>query len=566
MASQSTTRGILYVTMQPKEGLPTAQFHDWYNNEHGPGRLRLSFCRNGFRYRAKDLPPSSSTGTQEQPEWMAIYDIEDMDMLTKDVYTKLRKAPVQSQRERDTMKQIHVDRRFYDSIKGDEWKADDFKVLEEVQNEGEGNAMAAAFFSLKEGKDKEEELSKWYHEEHMALLSKVPGWRRTRRFVTSYLDLQDGREKVYLALHEFAPQNGLGGAEFGQAMSTDWAKKINDSVVKSRVIRVYNLYYTFGPAPRDLQSLTSSDTVPAESTDGATKTYPASSNSNRPAIESFITTPDGVSLPYRLEGSADPNAPLLVLSNSILVEYGIWDDFVSNFLQLTNNKYRVLRYNTRGRTALPSSADKDVTVEKLAGDVVTVMDALRAKTASVVGVSLGGATALCAGLMYPERITAFVGCDTNSFAPESNPKAWGERIAVAEKEGLKSSSTSEPIVGEELAEATTRRWFVKESYEDHGLEKKIASVKEMVKTNSLEGFKDGVKALYQYDFRDKMGAYKGKGAFLVGAGDGVLPKTMKGIADSLGSGVELKVVDKAGHLPMVEQPKEVAEFVAKFLG
>lgn len=497
---------------------------------------------------------------------MAIYDVENMDMLTKDVYTRLRKAPVQSQRERDTMKQIHVDRRFYDAVEGDEWKADDYKVLEEVQNEGEGNVLVAVYLTLKDGKDKEEELAKWYREEHVPLLSKVPGWRRTRRFVTSYLDVQDGREMVHLALHEYAPQNGLGGEEFIKATSTDWAKKMGETVMASKNRRVYDLYYTFGPAPRDLESITSPDAVLAESTDGATRTYPASSNPIRPAIESFITTPDGVNLPYRLEGSTDPNAPLLILLNSILVEYGIWDDFVTEFLQLTNNKYRVLRYNTRGRTALPSSADKAVTVDKLASDVITIMDALRAKTASVVGVSLGGATALCAGLTYPERVTAFVGCDTNSFAPESNPKAWGERIAVAEKEGLTSASTAEPIVGEELAEMTTRRWFVKESYEDAGLAKKIESVNEMVKTNSLAGFKDGVKALYQYDFRDRMGSYKGKGAFLAGAGDGVLPKTMQGMADALGSGVELKVVDKAGHLPMVEQPKEVAEFVSRFLG
>ena len=498
---------------------------------------------------------------------MAVYDIDDMNMLTQDVYTKLRKAPVQSQRERDTMKQIHVDRKFYDAVEGDEWKSDDFKLLEDVQSEGEGNVLVAVYLSLKEGKDKEDELAKWYREEHVPLLSKVPGWRRTRRFVTSYLDLQDGREKVYLSLHEYAPQNGLGGEEFKKATSTEWNDKIYKTVVNSKHRRVYDLYYTFGPAPRDLQTLTSSDTVLAESTDGATRTYPASSsNSPRPAIESFITTPDGLNLPYRLEGSTDPDAPLLILANSVLVEYGIWDDFVTEFLQSSNNKYRVLRYNSRGRTALPASADKQVTVEKLANDIVTIMDALRAKTASVVGVSLGGATALCAALSHPERITAFVGCDTNSFAPEANPKAWGERIAVAEKEGSVSASTSEPIVGEELAEMTTRRWFVKESYEDGDLEKKIARVKEMVKTNSLEGFKDGVKALYQYDFREQMGGFTGKGAFLVGGGDGVLPKTMQGMADALGSGAELKIIDKAGHLPMVEQPKEVAEFVAKFLG
>ena len=497
---------------------------------------------------------------------MAIYDFDELEWLTREPYLKLRSAPAQSQRERDTMKQIFVDRRSYDLLK--EWKGNDFKDLQKVENEGEKNVMIAVSFVLQDGAGKEEELKKWYEEEHVPLLQKVPGWRRTRRFVTSYLDLESGHktEKEYLALHEYAPQNGLGGPEFKAAITTEWCDKIYKDVVKDRKRRVYELYYTFGAAQRDLQSLASKDTFAVETTEGKVKTYPAHTTpEQRPAIESFVTTKDGVELPYRLEGSSDPNAPLLVLANSILVDYGIWDEFVTEFLNLTNNKYRILRYNTRGRNTLPTDSISPITVHTLAEDVITLLDALRAKTASIVGVSLGGATALNAGLSYPDRISAFIGCDTNAFAPASNAKAWNERVQVAEKEGLKTAS-GEPIVGEELAEVTVRRWFVKESYDDAELAKKTQRVKDMVKTNSLPGFRDSVKALHEYDIREKMAGYQGKGAFLVGAGDGVLPKTMKeNMAEKLGKGVELKVIDGAGHLPMVERPSEVAQFVASFL-
>ncbi|KAL5116979.1 hypothetical protein ACEQ8H_005064 [Pleosporales sp. CAS-2024a] len=563
MASKSTA-GILYVTMQPKEGLPEAQFHDWYQNEHGPNRLRLPFCKNGFRYRATDL--DNQPGSQEKPEWMAIYDFDELEHLTREPYLKLRSAPAQTQRERDTMKHIFVDRRNYDLLK--EWRGTDFRDLQKVENEGEQNVMIAVSFELQDGQGNEEELDKWYVEEHVPLLQKVPGWRRTRRFVTSYLDLQSGhrKEKEYLALHEYAPQNGLGGPEFKAATTTQWCDKIYNHVVKERRRRVYDLYYTFGAAPRDLKSLESNDTLAAESTDGLTKTYPARIAPNgRPAIKSFITTPDGVQLPYLLEGSTDPKAPLLVLINSILVDYAIWDDFVTHFLKFTNNKFRVVRYNTRGRNALPSNSTSPVTVDVLASDLINLLDALRAKTASVMGVSLGGATALNAGLSYPSRISAFIACDTNAFAPPSNANAWNERVAMCDQENATSSS-GEPIVGHHLAEATVRRWFVEDSYHDATLANKIQQVKDMVATNSLPGFKDSVKALHAYDIREKMGAYQGKGVFLVGAGDGVLPKTMKeNMADKLGSGVELKVVEGAGHLPMVERPEEVAEFAAKFL-
>ncbi|KAF2622886.1 alpha/beta-hydrolase [Macroventuria anomochaeta] len=562
MASKSTP-GILYVTMQPKPGLPDAQFHDWYQNEHGPNRLRLPFCNNGFRYRATDL--EKQNGSKEKPEWMAIYDFDELEWLTREPYQKLRSAPVQTQRERDTMKQIFVDRKSYDLL--GEWVGSDFKDLQKVESEGEKNVMVAVSFMLQEGEGKEEELKKWYEEEHVPLLKKVPGWRRTRRFVTSYLDIQanSNLQKEFLALHEYAPQNGLGGAEFTAATTTEWCDRIYKDVIKDRKRRTYDLYYTFGAAQRDLASLSSSDTVPAESEYGLFKTYPAhSSPEKRAIIESKITTPDGVNLSYRLEGSTNPDAPLLVLSNSILVDYGIWDDFVENFIKLAP-QYRVLRYNTRGRSKLPKDSISPVTVDVLADDVITLLDALRAKTASIVGVSLGGATALNVALQYPGRITSFIGCDTNAFAPPTNAKAWNERVEMAETEGL-TNAEGEPIVGEELAEITTRRWFVKESYEDKELAPKLERVKQFVKTNSLPGFRDSVRALHGYDIRSAMSSYAGKGAFLVGSGDGVLPKTMKeNMADKLGSGVELKTIDGAGHLPMVEKPEEVAKFVAGFL-
>jgi len=82
--------GILYVTMQPAAALDRAAFQDWYNNEHGPLRLRLSpHITNGFRYRALDLDNNASTDSKPH-EFMAIYDLPDMNFLDSEDYLKLR--------------------------------------------------------------------------------------------------------------------------------------------------------------------------------------------------------------------------------------------------------------------------------------------------------------------------------------------------------------------------------------------------------------------------------------------------------------------------------------------
>jgi pimeloyl-ACP methyl ester carboxylesterase len=369
----------------------------------------------------------------------------------------------------------------------------------------------------------------------------------------------------YLALHEYEPKNGLGGEEFKAATSTPWAKEIASHVVQKKERRVYSLYYTFGPAPRDLSVLSNEELVPFTSTDGLTTTIPTSLSS-RGAIESYITTKDGVDLPYRLEGSPDPNAPCIVLSNCILVTHGIWDAFIKVFLSHPqNSKYRILRYLSRGRSS--KCGTKPITVDLLASDIIALLDALRIpQAAAIIGVSLGGATVLCTALKYPDRINAFISCDTSAKSPAGNQKTWSDRIAIAEQEGATAQEGGEAIVGEKLAELTVRRWFVPKSYEIADLVPDLERVKDMVRTNSLEGFKKSVQALWEYDLTHLMRGSKIKGAFFVGGGDGVLPGAMKKMAESYGdSGADYVVIEDAGHLPMVEKPKEFAEAVTKFL-
>ena len=549
--------GILYVTMAPS--LPAPKFHDWYNNEHGPGRLRLpQVFRNGFRYKATD---------GDLLEWMAIYDVTDMKYLLEDVYTSLRKEPKQSQRERDTMKQIKVNRKFYDLL--NEVKKPDFKELEQVEYEGSNEAetvIMAVLFKLKGESEEGKELGRWYDEEHIPLLSKVPGWRRSRRFVTSNIEpVSDPKETEYLALHEYDPINGLDtSAEFKHATNTPWRTKIFDTIVANEARRTYSLYYTFGPAPRDLTSLTDPSTHPFTSAYQRTITLPSNQGYSWPAIESVITTADGVPLPYRLEGNPNPQAPLLLLINSILVNHTIWTSFLQSFLP-ANPQYRILRYDARGRSALPATTNKtsQVTVELLAADAITLLDALRVpRAAGVIGVSLGGATALCLALRHPERVGCFVSCDTNSFAPPSNPQAWEDRIALAEKDEGAVDEEGQRLVGCALADATARRWFMPA----HHFGPVFEEIKKVVGENSLEGFKKVVKALYGYDLRPFMKDGKVKGLFAVGSADGVLPKTMPEMARSYGvEGTRCEVVERAGHLPMVEQPERFSQVVSSFL-
>ncbi|KAJ7606152.1 hypothetical protein DFH06DRAFT_1019628, partial [Mycena polygramma] len=92
----------------------------------------------------------------------------------------------------------------------------------------------------------EDNLNKWYDEEHMDLLSKIPGWKQGRRYkLVDYYQqgelMVDKPVSKYLAIHEFTENNFLESPEFKHATSTEWRGRVMDDAVR-REARVFELY------------------------------------------------------------------------------------------------------------------------------------------------------------------------------------------------------------------------------------------------------------------------------------------------------------------------------------
>src|SRR5947209_3311599 len=92
--SQCDAPGILLVLSQPTSPRYEQTFHDWYDTEHGPARLKLGdeYFSNGNRYRTAD----------KTPIWMGIYDMQRLCMGASHAYTSLRKR--RSKREQEVVR------------------------------------------------------------------------------------------------------------------------------------------------------------------------------------------------------------------------------------------------------------------------------------------------------------------------------------------------------------------------------------------------------------------------------------------------------------------------------
>lgn len=535
--------GMLYVTMQPKPGLSLDQFHEWYNNEHGPTRLRLpEIFSNGLRYKATD---------GEEPGFLAVYDVTSMSHLETPTYTTLREN--RSSREARTIGQVDVERRFFDLVSTQQSPL--FLHIEQLTDEAaEGLVLISVELSFKAVDGAAEAVGKWFEEENVPLLSKTPGWLRTRRYQTSSLD---GGELRMLSLNEFSRTNALGGPEHMASSLTPWRAEVFSKYVDSTICRVYSLFYVFGSGPRDLASLSRlPDSAAFTSVDGKTTTVPGPS----PVISSTIFTRDGLAVPYRLEGNTSPKAPTIAFCNSLLTSLHMWDSLVA-LLKSQRPEYRILRYDFRGRHEIPSPP-VPATLDTLAEDLCTLLSALHIpRLHALIGVSMGGATTLKFALKFPEKLDRFIACDFNVASSEANTKAWKERMAIAEG----TSEDGAPGI-QMLAPMTVERWFHPHTLTD---KKEVSDwMTKMVAANNVQGFKYGCQALWDYDMKEDMEACKAPGLLVVGDGDGkgALVKAMDGFKGRLGSGgTELKVVPLSGHLPMCESPQEFWEAIHGFL-
>ncbi|RDA84827.1 hypothetical protein CP532_3165 [Ophiocordyceps camponoti-leonardi (nom. inval.)] len=513
--------GLLHVTTHPSANLPESHFTDWYNNEHGPNRLRLpDHFPTGHRYKASD---------DLTPPYLAIYDVKDATTLFSDpTYTSLRTN--RSGREARVIAEVNVNRKLLSLVST--------RQAPRFQHDKDIVEGAVAV---------QEKIPSEALDSRLEVIAQVSGWLRTRVFRTDGED-----DKSLLALHDF---------------STHHDPLPSDEAIEDQ--RLWSLIYVFGPAPRDLASLAAKPspepwTVKETTSPTTTTTATATTPGDHPMITSYVTAKDGVTtIPYRLEGNASPDAPVVAMSNSLLTSLEMWDPLVRILLRRRPD-LAILRYDTRGRHKLPpppsqssdaapaeeeEEEESAITIDLLASDLDCLLSALRIRRLhALIGVSIGGATALRFSQLQPERVSRLIGCDFNAVSTPANAQAWRDRARV-------------PL--ESLAEQTVDRWIHPRN---------AASVRPwlvpMLAANDPAGFRAASQALYEYDLCPDAPTCEVPTLLVVGDVDakGAMRTAMAGFAPKLGPrGATLRVVMETGHVPMCEDPDAFWDTIRDFL-
>jgi len=212
--------GLFYVYTDPGT-VDEAEFHDWYDHEHGPARLSVPGLGPAYRYRALD---------ELKPAWLALYELDRPDVIESAEYKAL--GAKASDRDKSVGAGLAtLDRRVYEQISEDGSPVG--------RNPDPAPVILAVAMSVPEGS--EDDLDAWYTEEHIPMLLKVPGWRRIRRFrLTCALDAPGPEVPAFLSVHELAGPEVLEDPGFLAAISTPWRDRVVASALR-RERRVFGL-------------------------------------------------------------------------------------------------------------------------------------------------------------------------------------------------------------------------------------------------------------------------------------------------------------------------------------
>lgn len=243
-------------------------------------------------------------------------------------------------------------------------------------------------------------------------------------------------------------------------------------------------------------------------------------------------------LGYDVHGPQD--APVLVLGSSLGTTRDMW----AEQLPVLAQRFRVVRYDHLGHgdSAVPPGPYQ---TERLAAELLRLLDELDVERAHDAGLSLGGVVATQLAATAPDRVDRLaLVCTAAHFRPAQN---WVDRAATVRRDGMAA-----------VADAVASRWFTTAFAGTPRARQLVSALREV----PAEGYAACCDALAETDLRPVLPSVKAPTLVIAGADDPASPPARgQEIVDLLGGPGRLEVVEGAAHLGSVEQADRVTQLL-----
>ena len=250
---------------------------------------------------------------------------------------------------------------------------------------------------------------------------------------------------------------------------------------------------------------------------------------------------DNVDLHFCEDG--DPEGRPVVFANSLGTDLRLWDKIIP----MLPDGLRLIRFDKRGH-GLTSCPKPPFTMGALVSDIEALCDHLDVKDAVIVGCSVGGLIAQGIAVKRTDQVRAMVLANTG--AKIGTAEMWQDRIDAVAAGGI-----------EAIAEAILDRWFSKDFLQSA----ELAAWRCMLTRTPGDGYMGVSAAISGTDFYTTTASLTLPTLAIAGSEDGATPPDLVRETAALVKGSRFELIRGAGHLPMVEKPREFADLLTGFL-
>ena len=260
---------------------------------------------------------------------------------------------------------------------------------------------------------------------------------------------------------------------------------------------------------------------------------------------SFAQVLDG-QLYYESHGLGQP----LILCAGMGGVGAYWTPQVESFAK----HFQVIVYDQRG-TGRSSLSEIKYSVELLAGDLISLMDALQIERADVVGHSTGGMFIQAAAVEHPNRFGSVVLYGTRASTDHFTRLAMGSRLALLRAAGPEAFHRVTPIF------LYPSHWI-----KDHSAELEEAYLRTLAGSASVEIMASRIEAVLDHDQTARVHQIKSRVLVTCAKDDFLTPPYYSQALAGLILGAELEFISWGGHACSQTNPSEFNDKVLSFLG
>lgn len=256
---------------------------------------------------------------------------------------------------------------------------------------------------------------------------------------------------------------------------------------------------------------------------------------------------DGVPITYRVR-RASAELPAMALVHSLALDHRFWDPVAERLA----GRVTVIAIDARGH-GRSGRGETPYTAERMAQDLLEVLDELQVSRALIGGASMGGCVALQFAGTHQRRTSALALIDTTAWYGPTAPKDWEDRALKAIAQGLPS-----------LVEFQQTRWF-----SDAFRSREPQVVQACIDTflaNNLEAYAATCRMLGSFDGRALLKDIRVPTRILVGDEDYAAPVAMAQAMHEAIAGSRLEVIRGARHLTPLEVPDVVVASLLELCG